>query len=45
MGPSAPRCDQLVTDAAREWKVGNPIAVEMAELATAESKLDPAKAM
>jgi hypothetical protein len=45
VGPSAPRRDQLVTQAAREWKVGDPIAVEMAELATAKPKFDPPEAM
>lgn len=45
MGSSAPRRDQLVTEAAREWKVGDPIAVQMTELTTAKPKLDSPEAM
>jgi hypothetical protein len=45
VGPGATPGDQLVADATREWKVGDLIAMEVAELAAAESKLDPAEAM
>jgi hypothetical protein len=35
--------DQLVADAPREWKVGDTVAVEMAELPAAHAELDAAE--
>jgi hypothetical protein len=43
MGTSAALGDQLVADAPREWKVGDAVAVEMAELAAPEPELDAAE--
>jgi hypothetical protein len=37
--------DQLVTHAAWERKVGDPVAVQMPELAAPEAKLDTAEAV
>jgi hypothetical protein len=45
MGRRAAGGDELVADAARERKVGERLAVEVAELAAAEAELDPAEAV
>jgi hypothetical protein len=42
MRPSAACRDQLVAHATRERKVGDPVAVQMPELAPAEKELDTA---
>jgi hypothetical protein len=39
------RSDQPVADAARERQVGDPVAMQMAELTPAEKELDAAKPM
>ena len=41
MGPGSARRDQLVAHAAEKRKVGDPVAVQMPELAPTETKLDP----
>jgi hypothetical protein len=45
MRTSAALGDQLVADAPREGKIGDAVAVEMAELASAEPELDAAEAV
>jgi hypothetical protein len=45
MGPGTALGDQLVPDAPRERQVGDPIAVDVAELAPADSEFDPAEPM
>jgi len=43
VGLGAARGDELVAGAARERQVGEPVAVQVAELALAEAELDPAE--
>jgi hypothetical protein len=40
-----PAADQLVAHPAREGKIGDPVTMQMTELATADPKLDPAEAI
>jgi hypothetical protein len=45
MGPGTALGDQLVPDPPRERQVCDPIAVDVAELAPADSEFDPAEPM
>ena len=45
MGPGTALGDQLVPDAPRERQVGDPIAVDVAELAPADSEFDPTESV
>ena len=45
MRPRAAGADQLVAHAPREGQVGDPVTVQMAELAAPDLELDAAKAM
>jgi hypothetical protein len=45
MWPGSTSGDQLVTDPARKRQVGDPVAVEVPELTTTDSELDPTEAM
>ena len=45
MGCSPPRGDQFISDPTREWKVRDPVTMQVPELTPAEAKLDAAEAV